>query len=311
MNILLTGATGFLGVPLTRRLLSEGHTVVAWVRNLNRARRRLPETVRCVESLSMLARSQFDAIINLAGEPIADRRWTGERKVVLRNSRVGVTRELARFIDSLAQPPGVILSGSAIGYYGSQPAEFALHEDSLVKDGFTHQLCRDWEEAARQLERVNNRVCMLRTGIVLGQGGGALGKMLMPFRLGLGGPIGDGQQMMSWIHIDDWIGAVLFLLANDAVSGPVNLVSPEPVTNARFARSLGKALHRPALLRVPCSGLRLVMGEGAELLCEGQKVIPRKLQDYGYRFRYPELEGALESIVKATHAHDISQLDAL
>jgi len=297
MNILLTGATGFIGRNLSRTLTEHGHQLYAWVRNINRASSLLGDQVRCFESLETISDKKIDAVINLAGEPIADKRWSDIRKQILRNSRIDITRELGVFIRTLDYQPRVILSGSAIGYYGSQADDVVLDEQSGVVSGFTHQLCSDWEAAASELASDSTRVCLLRTGIVLGEGGGVLKKMLPPFKLGLGGPIGDGQQVMSWIHLNDWIRAALFLLDNDTLSGPFNLVSPNPVNNKIFTNALAKALHRPAFLKVPCTALEVAMGEASELLCKGQHVIPKNLLDSGFQFEFNDIDHALSEIV--------------
>lgn len=297
MKILLTGSTGFIGRALTRRLLEQEHTVYAWVRDLNRAKSLLDNRVKCFQELEEIREVEIDAIINLAGEPIADKRWTEERKQLLLASRVGITDKLFEFYANQNNPPAVVLSGSAIGFYGSQDRQLPLDESSDPVDGFSHSLCDQWETAALRFASDNTRVCLLRTGIVLGKGGGALGKMLLPFRLGLGGPVGKGQQVMSWIHIQDWINACLFLLSRDELSGPFNLVSPNPVDNQTFTRALARAVHRPAFFRVPCFLLKMMLGEAAELLCEGQRVIPKKLLFAGYQFEFTHVEKALADIV--------------
>jgi len=299
LKILLTGATGFIGRALSEKLVNEGYEVYVWVRNLDKAKALLNSQVKCYVHLEEMREQDFDAVINLAGEPIADKRWTAARKSILRSSRIDLTHLLVEFINTQRSKPKVILSGSAIGYYGNQAADTKLDESSKVVTGFTHSLCADWEAAAMSLSNDSTRVCLLRTGIVLGKNGGVLGKMLLPFKLGLGGPIGTGQQMMSWIHIQDWINAALFLLCNDAQSGPFNLVSPNPVNNYTFTKTLGRALHRPAIFKVPCFGLKLIMGEAAELLCEGQRVLPKKLLNAGYQFKFSAIDQAMKNIVTA------------
>ena len=302
MKILLTGATGFIGKPLSTRLHMEGHNVIAWVRDLSKARSVLDEKIECISHLDQLATDHIDAVINLAGEPIADKRWTSARKSSLRSSRIDLTNHLVAMLKTLPQAPNVMLSGSAIGYYGSHTDNEPLDEHGKIVPGFTHQLCADWEAAAMAMQSEATRVCLLRTGIVLGQNGGALGKMLAPFKLGLGGPIGDGRQIMSWIHLQDWIDAALFLLNNADCEGPYNLVSPEPVNNKTFTRALARAVSRPAFFKVPCPVLQLAMGEASELLCSGQKVIPKKLLDQGFTFRYRYIDDAFNEILNnVTH----------
>lgn len=297
MKVLLTGATGFIGQALSRKLLEQEHVVYAWVRDLARAQSGLDKNVHCFTDLEEIRDVDIDALINLAGEPIADKRWTVERKQRLLDSRVGVTQHLYDFFSTQKKSPAIVLSGSAIGYYGSQDRQLPLTESSDPVDGFSHTLCQEWEQAAMLFTRLQSRVCLLRTGIVLGKGGGALAKLLPPFRLGLGGPIGNGSQVMSWIHINDWINACLFLLSRSELSGPFNFVSPNPVDNGTFARALARTMRRPAFFRVPCFLLKMMLGDASELLCEGQRVIPEKLLFAGYRFEYEHLEQALTDCV--------------
>jgi uncharacterized protein len=297
MKILFTGATGFIGKTFTRVLVDGGHEVFAWVRNISKSNEVLDSRIQTVIHLDDLNEQYFDAVINLAGAPIADKRWTDSRKLLLRKSRIKLTNSLVDYMNGLEQRPRVVLSGSAIGYYGGQSADSSLDESAEFVAGFQHSLCADWEEAALQLASDTTRVCLLRTGIVLGKGGGVLGKMLLPFKLGLGGPIGDGQQMMSWIHIQDWMNACLFLLADESLSGPFNLVSPNPVKNETFSKALARALHRPAIFRVPCFVLKLAMGETSQLLCQGQSVVPERLSAAGFQFEFDDIDSAFAEIL--------------
>ncbi len=297
MKILFTGATGFIGKTFTRVLLDGGHEVFAWVRNISKSNEVLDSRIQTVIHLDDLNEQYFDAVINLAGAPIADKRWTDSRKLLLRKSRIKLTNSLVDYMNGLEQRPRVVLSGSAIGYYGGQSADSSLDESAEFVAGFQHSLCADWEEAALQLASDTTRVCLLRTGIVLGKGGGVLGKMLLPFKLGLGGPIGDGQQMMSWIHIQDWMNACLFLLADESLSGPFNLVSPNPVKNETFSKALARALHRPAIFRVPCFVLKLAMGETSQLLCQGQSVVPERLSAAGFQFEFDDIDSAFAEVL--------------
>lgn len=300
MRILITGATGFIGRHLSQTLLDQGHQVFAWVRNLDRAYTRLDARVHSVLELSELTDQELDAVINLAGTPIADRRWTAARKRLLYSSRIDSTRQLGDFIKSCTHKPEVILSGSAIGYYGSQASNLTLDETfENYTPGFTHSLCANWEAAATELADDKTRICLLRTGLVLGPDGGAMAKMLLPFKLGLGGPIGDGKQVMSWIHLRDWINATLYLLNDDRLSGPINLVSPNPVDNRTFTAAFASAVGRPAFFRVPCCGLKLALGEASELLCKGQRVVPKKLLEAGYSFEFDDIKPALQDIARA------------
>lgn len=293
MRILITGGSGFIGQALTRALIQRGDTVVILSRTPDRVPGR--EGVQAVATLEAVA-GPVDGVVNLAGAPIVDKRWTESRKLVLRASRIDLTRQLVAWMKSRARPPKVLVSGSAIGYYGSHKDE-VLHEGSATMPGFAHQLCRDWEQAALAMESEATRVCLIRTGVVLGPGGGALARMLPAFRLGLGGPIGTGQQWMSWIHLDDEVGAILYLLDNPSLRGPFNLTSPEPVTNEIFSQALGRVLARPVWFRVPAAMMKLLLGESSELLVEGQRVIPANLNSAGYAFKYRSLETALRTIV--------------
>ena len=292
MRVLITGGSGFIGQALTRALLARGDLVVILSRTPERVSPR--PGLECLSSLEQI-KGRVDAVVNLAGAPIIDRRWTDKRKRLLLDSRLQTTRELVRWIGHQAVPPAVLVSGSAIGYYGSHQDE-VLDETAAVAPGFPHQLCREWEQEALQAMTAGVRVCLVRTGVVLGQGG-ALAKMLPAFRLGLGGPIGNGQQWMSWVHLDDEVGAILYLLDNPALQGPFNLTAPEPVTNEVFSKTLAQVLGRPAFMRVPAVMMRLILGEASELLLEGQRVVPAHLNTAGYDFKYPNLEEALKSIL--------------
>lgn len=294
MRVLITGGSGFIGQALTRALLARGDQVVI----LSRQPERVPVKAgqQCVSSLQQIE-GNIDAVVNLAGAPIVDRRWTQARKQLLLDSRIKTTRELVHWIGEQASPPDVLVSGSAIGYYGSHLDE-VLDETADPAPGFPHQLCHDWEQAALDARDAGVRVCLIRTGVVLGQGG-ALAKMLPAFKLGLGGPIGNGQQWMSWIHLDDEVGAILYLLDNPALQGPFNLTAPEPVTNEIFSKTLARVLGRPAFMRVPAVMMRLMLGEASELLVEGQRVVPANLHTAGYVFKYPALESAFKSVLQS------------
>lgn len=293
MRVLITGGSGFIGQALTRALLARGDQVVILSRSPERVVAR--SGLECLSSLQQI-KGRIGAVVNLAGAPIVDRRWTDRRKRLLFDSRIRTTRELVHWISSQEVPPAVLVSGSAIGYYGSHQDE-VLDETAAVSSGFPHQLCRDWEREAMEAVAAGVRVCLIRTGVVLGQGG-ALAKMLPAFRLGLGGPIGSGQQWMSWVHLDDEVGGILYLLDNPALQGPFNLTAPEPVTNEVFSKTLAQVLGRPAFMRVPAFMMRLMLGEASELLVEGQRVVPARLNTAGYDFKYPQLGPAFKSILK-------------
>jgi uncharacterized protein (TIGR01777 family) len=235
-------------------------------------------------------------VINLAGEPLAAKAWTPRQKAVLRESRVESTRALVAAIERASPRPSVLVSGSAVGYYGPHGDE-ALTEESPPGEDFVAGLVREWEAAAQGAEAAGVRVVRLRIGLVLGEGGGALAKMVPPFRAFMGGPLGSGRQWVSWIHREDVIGIARLALEQETVRGAVNTTAPHPVTMQELARALGRVLHRPAVLPVPELALRALMGEMADIVLTGQRVLPGALQSLGYTFRYPELEGALRSIV--------------
>jgi uncharacterized protein (TIGR01777 family) len=297
-NILVTGATGFIGNALCRVLLSQGHTLTLLARDFKKAADIGGSRLTLINSLNVLTPdTQFDVVINLAGEPIADQRWTSKRKASLIASRVELTRKLVHWISTAKHKPSVLISGSAIGYYGPQQ-DTQLDETGQVVDSFSHQLCNDWESAALQAESFGTRVVLMRTGIVIGRQGGALLKMLSPFSLGLGGQIGNGQQWMSWIHLDDWIGIALKAISTPEISGPVNATAPEPVTNKVFTRTLGRALHRPTWMTMPAFAVNALFGEmGQELLLNGQKVLPEKMQKLGYQYKYSTLLPAIKEVI--------------
>lgn len=295
MRVLITGGSGFIGQALTRALLARGDQVVIVSRTPERVRTQAG--LACVSGL-MRVQGVIDAVVNLAGAPIVGRRWTDARKQLLRDSRIDTTQALVDWMRRSDAPPSTLISGSAIGYYGSHRDE-VLDESAAVDVGFPHELCRDWEQAALEAGDLGVRVCVIRTGVVLGQGG-ALAKMLPAFRMGMGGPIGNGEQWMSWIHLDDEVGAILYLLDNPSLQGPFNLTAPEPVTNEVFSRTLAGALKRPAFTRVPATMMKLLLGEASELLVEGQRVVPRNLNTAGYVFKYPQLQAALKDVLKST-----------
>lgn len=296
MKYLVTGGTGFIGRHLIERLLADGHKVICLSRSKQKVQQCFGERVKAVSSLAELGQIKLDGVVNLAGEAIADQRWSEARKTLLRESRVALTAALVDWIATLDDKPEVLVSGSAIGYYGSHPGDRPLDERGGCTPGFTHELCQLWEDEAQRAEKLGVRVCCIRTGIVLGDGG-ALNKMLLPFRLGLGGQVGSGYQWMSWIHIDDEVDAIVMLLTHDHLQGAFNLTAPNPVTNREFAATLGKVLKRPAILPLPAFMVHLLLGEGAELLLEGQRVFPEHLLEVGYTFKYSYLQDALSDVV--------------
>jgi hypothetical protein len=299
MNVLITGGTGFIGKALCTDLAMKNYTLWILTRNPDRARQLIPfKNIRYIQNFNEITNDIiFDSVINLSGEPIA-KRWTPEYKKILFESRIGVTQRLIECLSRLSQPPRVLISGSAIGFYGAQK-DHELSETSAYHTGFTHDLCQAWENAALEATSLGTRVCCLRTGVVLGTRGGMLKQIRLPYLMGLGGPIGDGNQWMSWVHINDLIKIIVFCINNEQMQGPVNATAPNPVRNKMFAKLYGKVLYRPALVPMPALFLHLLFGEMAdELLLRGQKVIPSKLRNAGFQFQYPELEMALMAIAR-------------
>jgi uncharacterized protein (TIGR01777 family) len=294
MHVAVTGSSGLLGSALRRALTAEGHRVSRLVRRPSTG----PDEISWDPAAGVLdpaALAGVDAVVNLAGAGIGDKRWTDAYKRELLDSRVVTTTLLARTMAAMDTPPAVLLSASAIGIYGDR-GDQVLTETSAPGTGFLAEICTQWEAATEPASAAGIRVAHLRTGIVLSREGGALNKMLPLFRMGLGGKMGNGRAYWSWISLEDEIGAIRFLLDNP-VSGPVNLTGPEPATNAEFTRTLGAVLHRPTLLPVPSFGPKLLLGgELAEaLLFTSARVVPQALADAGYTFRHPDLASALRS----------------
>ena len=301
MKIIVTGATGLIGSKLVRTLISEGHSVTRLVRGSTQTFR-APGTSAVTWNpdagkLDGKELEGHDAAVHLAGESVAEGRWTPEKKARIRDSRVKGTRLLAETLARLGARPHTLVCASAIGFYGDRGAE-VLREESASGADFLSEVCREWEKAAVPASEAGIRVVNLRIGVVLSAEGGALAKMLPPFKLGLGGRIGSGDQYMSWIAIDDMVRVILHALKNESVRGPVNAVAPRPVTNAEFTRTLGRVLSRPTIFPVPAFAARLAFGEMADaLLLSSARVEPARLQQTGYQFAYPELEGALRHVL--------------
>ncbi len=297
-HILITGGSGFIGRALLPNLQSQGGLISVLTRDNQRAQQKNPTDVRWIEDLQSLPEQQpVDLLINLAGEGIADRRWSPQRKQLLHNSRIGTTNLLASYFRERDYAPSALVSASAIGFYGPHADEL-LDEQGPAHPSFSHDLCHAWEAAADQFEALGSRVCKVRIGIVLGHDGGALQKMLPPFRLGLGGSIGCGQQWMSWVHRQDLVNLLIYLLAHDTLNGVFNGSSPQPVRNQEFSQTLGRVLRRPTLLPMPEWLLQLLMGEMAdELLLSGQRVYPQRLLESGFEFRHPQLNEALQAAI--------------
>ncbi len=297
LRVLVSGASGLIGRALVPFLRTQGHEVLRLVRGEPRS----PEEVewRPEAGVVKLERAgEIDAVVHLAGAGIADKRWTQARRREIRDSRVNGTRLLAEALAARARPPRVVVGGSAIGYYG-HAGEAWLDETSPVGEGFLAEVTRAWEAAWAPLDAAGTRRVYLRTGIVLSPAAGALAKLLLPFRLGLGGRVGHGRQWWSWISIDDQVGAIAHALSTEALRGPLNAVAPAPVTNAEFAATLGRVLGRPALLPTPSAALRLALGRGLtdEALMASQRVRPMALAATGYRFRHENLEVALRHVL--------------
>ncbi len=295
MRILITGGSGFLGRALTAALLSQGATPTWLSRDPRAIDAPVGVEVRGYDSLQ--ASDCFDVVVNLAGAGIADRRWSDARKQELFDSRLGPTRTVVDWIRRAQVRPRLLLSGSAVGWYGHQPAMLELAEDSAPQRDFVHALCAQWERAALEAVALDVPVVLLRTGVVLDPSAGMVRRLLPAFRLGAGGRLGNGEQVLSWISREDWVRAVLQLLdhgtGRPALAGPVNLTAPAPVSNREFTRVLARAVRRPAWAAVPARVLRLALGEMSMLLLEGQRVLPRRLLDSGFEFSHPRLDTVL------------------
>ena len=294
-RVLLSGSSGLLGTALSASLKSRGFEVARLVRGRVSSEDQIHwDPMRPPNPESFAG---FNAIIHLAGETVVGR-WTAGKKTKIRDSRVTSTRNLVHALTTMRDRPRVLITASAIGYYGDRGDE-PLNEMSSPGAGFLADVCREWEAATKAAADAGIRTVRLRTGMVLSGEGGALRKMLPPFRMGVGGRIGSGQQWMSWIHIQDWVGAVQHILKNDLLQGPVNLVAPKPVTNSEFTKTLASVLRRPAMFPVPAFAAKLAFGEMAEdVLLTSQRVEPARLITSGYPFQYSELEKALEAILK-------------
>lgn len=302
MKIGVTGATGLIGSKLCVRARAEGHEVTAFVRDPDRSRKLLPDVAIHRWDASFgppesKALEGLDGLFHLAGEPIAGGRWTPERKRLIRDSRVLGTRQLVSAISRCIRPPSALISASATGYYGDRGDE-ELTEESPPGANFLAETAVAWEREAVRAVDFGVRTVLIRSGVVLSIDGGALAKMLTPFRLGLGGPLGSGGQFMSWIHIDDHLAMMRFALDDSAISGPLNATAPQPARNREFTRELGNVLRRPAFIPMPAFALKLIFGEMAQaLLLEGQRVMPKRALEAGFEFRFPTLGPALENLL--------------
>jgi len=300
MKILISGSHGLVGSALVSSLRGSGHEVFALVRRASNSQSEVewyPER----GSLALARLEGMDAVVHLAGESIAAGRWNEARKQRIRESRVKGTTVLSEALSNLKHPPRTLISASAIGYYGNR-GDLILTEQSAAGNDFLAGVCVEWERATEAAREQGIRVVLARFGIILSTGGGALKKMLPPFRMGVGGRIGNGRQWMSWIALDDVIDGLEFALNNDSLQGPVNFVAPNPVRNAEFTKTLGKALSRPTIFPIPEFGVRLAFGEMADaLLLSSQRVEPTQLASAGYQFKYAELARALSRVIEKTH----------
>jgi uncharacterized protein len=296
LRILITGATGFIGQPLCRHLADGGHEVATVSRDPIAASARLGPGITAHGGIAAAWAActgiPYDAVINLAGAPIAEGRWTPERKRILYTSRINLTRELVEMIRRTPAKPAVLISASASGYYGDA-GDRELDESAPAGGGFLAELCRDWEQTALAAGAAGVRVCIVRLGLVLGPGGGLLARLAPLFRAGLGGRLGSGRQWMPWIHQRDVIGLIVHLLRRDDLAGAFNVSAPKPVTNAEFTRALARAVHRPALMPVPAAALRVALGEMGGMLTASQRMVARRALESGYEFAFRELTGAL------------------
>ena len=296
MDLLITGGTGFIGQALCRAALERGHGVTVLTRNPQAV---LPEGVNRITALAQLGEAMPDGIINLAGQNLGEGRWSAARKQAFIDSRINTTRDLVTMMTGSVKRPRVLVSGSAIGWYGARGSDKLTEESPGGKTSeFQSHLCRAWELEAQKAEDLGVRVCRVRTGIVLEKDGGPLARMLPPFRLGLGGRLGQGLQWMSWIHRADLVAMLLWLVEDEHSSGAYNGTAPKPERNIEFARLLGEALGRPVLMPMPAPILKMMLGEFAQLLLTGQRVLPARAQERGFAFRYPTLDVALAAILK-------------
>lgn len=290
MKIAIGGASGFIGEALVSSLKNQNHTCITVSRrSVGR------EVIGWDDADFASVISESDAVINLAGAPVLGGRWTDVRKAEIISSRVRTAEKIASAIASSGTKPRVWINASAVGYYGNREDE-RLTESSAVGTGFLSEVSQRWEDAVFEADVDVRRVC-LRIGVVLGNGGGAMHKMELPFKLGLGGPLGSGKQWMPWIHMDDVIGLIQYAIQHDTVSGPLNVTAPEPITNRLFSKALGKVLRRPAVLPAPAWAIRLVFGEAAEVVLGSQRVIPELALKSGYVFRFPKLEPAFKDLL--------------
>lgn len=292
MNILITGGSGFIGTHLIKQLRAT-HSITVLTRDPVKTYAKLGHDITALIDIAQIDFNEIDAVINLAGAPIADRRWSRARKQILETSRWDITEQLVAKINQAKSPPNVFISGSAIGFYGRVAGENIDEEHPTCHPEYSHYLCKKWENTAAKVNQSNTRLCIVRTGVVIGKRGGMLKKLLMPYKLGLGGPIGDGQQILSWIHIDDMVALLIAMLENENYRGVFNATAPQPTSNQTFGDTLAKQLHRPNLFRMPTKVAKAIFGEMSDILLYGQHVIPKKALDLGFNFTHATIEQAL------------------
>jgi len=301
VRVIITGGSGLIGRALAAQLAHDGHEVIV----LSRAPERITPLPLAVRATQWDARTAngwedladgADAIVNLAGENLAAGRWTAERKRRIRESRINAGHAVVQAVEAARQKPRVVVQASAVGYYGPRGDE-EVTEEASAGDDFLAQVCMAWEESTRPVEAMGVRRVIIRTGVVLSAAGGALPRMVLPFKLFVGGPLGNGRQWFPWIHITDQVSAIRFLIEQEGARGPFNLTAPHPLTNGEFCRILGRVLRRPAIMPTPAFALRLLFGEMATVLLDGQRAVPKRLLDMGFSFRFPEAEAALRDLL--------------
>ena len=314
MRIFITGATGFVGRMVVAKMAQEGHEIVACTRNITKAKAVLGSTVSFILTENSGALKEqlgtCDAVINLQGENIFGGRWTTVRKKQLRESRITFAKELSDCILSLGRnAPKVLMTASAVGYYGTNVTE-PIDENAACGNDFLAHLCRDWENEALGLNKHGIRVAALRIGVVIGKNGGAMQKLLTPFKMGVGGRLGSGKQYMPWIHLSDLVSLISVALKDDRYQGPINATAPSPTTNEEFTKVLASALNRPALFPVPALALRVILGEAASVLLYGQNVTATRLLDLGFNFQFPELPMAIDEVLSKSGSSTEKSSDA-
>ena len=305
MRVIITGGTGLIGRELSQLISADGHDVIVFSRNPGKAVG-MPTVVRVeewntenIDNWGALV-DGADAIINLAGAGIADGRWSRERKQLISDSRLDAGNILVEAIQAAEKKPTTFIQASAVGYYGTTNNDHELTEESLSGNDFLAKVCFDWELSTAPIERMGIRRVLLRTGIVLSNEGGAFPRMVLPFKMYAGGPLGDGEQWLPWIHHEDQAAAIYFLLKNEEANGPFNLSAPEPLINREFSQAIGRAMGRPSFMPAPAIALKLALGEMSTLVLDGQRAVPSKLIELGYTFKYPTAEVALTELLDQT-----------